>query len=239
MPASPTVLVPIRILEGESLPDGIPELLSNAEVVLLGYHEIPEQTAPGQARLQFEERATRNLDKLTVLLEQAGASVRHHLVFTHDEEKTIDRIATEENCLATLVPSAVGTLEHVLVAVRGTVGTDRLTRLVTGLFAESDVEVELFHVAEAGEADADVQTLLDGLTDRFVENGIDESRIASRSARDVDPTDAIADAAVDVDVIVMGESDPTLSTLVFGLPTEQVAERFLGPVLVVRRGSSA
>ena len=59
----PSILVPIRVLEGESVPEGVPELLAHAHVVLLGYHVIPEQTAPGQARMQFEDRATERLDK--------------------------------------------------------------------------------------------------------------------------------------------------------------------------------
>ena len=63
----PSVLVPIRVLEGESIPEGVPELLANAHVVLLGYHEIPEQTAPGQARMQFEERAQRKLESIRAL----------------------------------------------------------------------------------------------------------------------------------------------------------------------------
>jgi len=50
----PAVLVPIRVLEGESIPEGVPELLADAHVVLLGYHVVPDQTATGQARMQFE-----------------------------------------------------------------------------------------------------------------------------------------------------------------------------------------
>lgn len=33
----------------------------------------------------------------------------------------------------------------------------------------------------------------------------------------------------------MGESDPSVLTFVFGESSEQVADRFLGPVLVVRQ----
>lgn len=33
----------------------------------------------------------------------------------------------------------------------------------------------------------------------------------------------------------MGESDPGVVTFFFGMPAEQVADRFLGPVLVVQR----
>jgi hypothetical protein len=33
----------------------------------------------------------------------------------------------------------------------------------------------------------------------------------------------------------VGESDPTITTFVFGMTAEKVAEQFLGPVLVVQR----
>jgi len=238
MTERPSVLIPIRVLEGESIPDGVPTLLSDANVVLLGYHVIPEQTAPGQAKMQFEERATARLDELEALFEDAGATVNRRLVFTHQAQKTINRLSHEEDCLAVLIPDTVAEMDDVLVAVRGTVGIDRLARLVDGVFAGTGATVTLYHVAREGESDADAQTLLDGLADRLTDNGFDDDRIETRIEREQDPVDAIIDATVDFDVLVMGESDPTLATFVFGLPVDQVAEQFLGPVFVVQRERS-
>ena len=235
MAERPTVLVPVKILAGESIPEGVPDLLANAHVVLLGYHVIPEQTAAGQARIQFEDRADAKLEEFGETLSDAGATVEDRLVFTHDGQTTIDRINKETDCLAILVPNGMGDLDDVLVAVRGTVGSDRLSRLVTGLFADADVGITLFHVAEERESDADATTLLEGLTERLADGGIDEARIDTRVARDVDPADAIAEAAGDYDAVVMGETDPSVATYFFGMPADQVAERFLGPVLVVQR----
>ena len=235
----PSILVPIRVLEGESIPEGVPELLANAHVVLLGYHVIPEQTAPGQARMQFEERATKRLDEYESMLADAGATTERRLVFTHDGGKTVDRTIDEYDCLAVLVPNATGPPEDVLVAVRGAVGVDRLARVVAGLFGDTDVSVTLYHVADEDETDDDVRTLLDGVADRVAELGMDASRTETRIERDRDALDAIVDAADPFDAVVMGESDPSLATYVFGLPADQVAERFLGPVLVVQRESAA
>lgn len=235
MTERPSILVPIRVLEGESVPDGVPELLANAHVVLLGYHVIPDQTAPGQARMQFEDRATARLDEYEDIFETAGATVERRLVFTHDGEKTIDRMTAEHGCLAALVPNATGDVERVLVAVRGTVGSDRLARVVAGVFGGMGVSVTLYHVAAADETDEDVEMLLDSLTDRLDDLGLDTSGIETRVDREQAPLDAVVDAAEAFDVVVMGESDPSLTTLVFGLPADQVADRFLGPVLVVQR----
>jgi len=234
----PPILVPIRVLEGESVPEGVPDLLANAHVVLLGYHVIPEQTAPGQAQMQFEERATNRLDEYEAIFEEAGATVERRLVFTHDGQKTVDRTIREHDCLAALVPNATGPVEDVLVAIRGAVGIDRLTRVVAGLFGGTDASVTLYHVAEPNETDADAETLLDGLADRLEDQGVDASRIETRVDRDQAALDAIVGAADAFDAVVMGETDPSLSTFVFGMPADQVADRFLGPVLVVQRESS-
>jgi nucleotide-binding universal stress UspA family protein len=235
MPDRPSILVPIRILKRESIPEGVPDLLSHAHVVLLGYHVVPEQTAPGQARMQFEEQAGSRLDEYERLFEEAGATVERRLVFTRNGQKTIDRTIYEHDCLAVLVPNATGAVEDVLVAVRGTVGVDRLARVVAGVFGETDASVTLYHVAEEAETDADVETLLDGMLDRIEDLGVDASSMETRVERERDPLPAITDAAADFDVVVMGETDPSIATFVFGMPADQVANRFLGPVLVVQR----
>ena len=231
----PSILVPLRVLEGESVPEGVPDLLANGHVILLGYHVIPEQTAPGQARMQFEDRAMERLDEYEAMFEEAGATVERRLVFTHDGQKTIDRTTTEHDCLAALVPNATGPVEDVLVAVRGAVGIDRLARVVAGLFGATDASVTLYHVAGPDETDEDVETLLDGMVNRLEDLEMDTSRIGTQVERDQDALDAIVDAADAFDVVVMGESDPSLATFVFGMPADLVADRFLGPVLVVQR----
>ncbi len=231
----PTVLVPLEVLEGESLPEGIPKLLANAHVVLLGYHVIPGQTAAEQAREQFGERATKKLEEFATTLTAVGATVDTRLVFTHEAQATIDRVIYEHDCLAVLVPNGTEGLSSVLVAVRGTVGLDRTARLVGGLFADTDVEVVLYHILGDDESEDDAETLLEGATARIVDRGMDAAAVETLIERPETPIDAIARHATDHGAVVMGETDPSVTTYVFGMPSEQVAERFLGPVLVVQR----
>lgn len=235
MTRRPSILVPLRVLEGESIPEGIPELLAHAHVVLVGYHVVPGQTAPGQAQIQFEDRATERLDEYQTMFEAAGATVEQRLVFTHDGQKTIDRMVVEHECTAVLVPNATGPIEDALVAVSGSVGPDRLARVVAGVFGDTTATVTLYHVAAADATDDDAQTLLDDVTDRLTELGMDESAIETRIDRGEEPLDAIVEAAGAFDAVVMGESDPSVATVVFGMPADQVADRFLGPVFVVQR----
>jgi nucleotide-binding universal stress UspA family protein len=226
--------MPIRVLEGESVPEGVPELLRNAHVVLLGYHVVPDQTATDQARSQFEEQATRRLDDFTAILEDAGATVDSQLVFTHDGQTTIDRLTAEHDCLAVLIPNATRPLEDLLVAVRGIVGIDRFVRLISGLLTALDVNVTLYHVPEDHETDEDAETLLDGIAARLSEEGVSPELIDIQISREGDPREMIIDAADNYDAIVMGESDPSVATFLFGMTADQVATQFLGPVFVVQ-----
>lgn len=250
-------MLPVTVLEGESIPEGVPELLMNAHVVLLGYHVVPDQTATGQARDQYEEKGLGRLDDLEALLAEAGATVETQLVFTHDGQTTIDRQTDDHDCLAVLIPTSTGPVDDVLVAIRGVSGVDRFIRLVAGLFAPPASEgvgsrirsvipgsestppgvgITLYHVADEDESDEDVETLLDGIATRLVEEGMPEDRIDIQVAREGDSKDQIIDASGDYDAVVMGESDPSVSTFFFGMTADQVANRFLGPVFVVQGG---
>ncbi|MFC6754196.1 universal stress protein [Halorubrum tibetense] len=235
----PTVLVPLEVLEGDSMPDGTSELLANAHVVLLGYHVIPEQTAAEQAREQFGETAMKKLSEFADRLTTAGATVETRLVFTHGEQATIDRIIYEHDCLAVLVPNSIEKPESVLVAVRGTVGIGRNTQLIAGLFAGTDIQVTLYHVLGPKEEADDAQTLLNGVEADLVERGMDPDAIDILVEETETPIDAIARNGREHDAVVMGETDRSVTTFVFGMPSKQVAERFLGPVLVVQRERAA
>ncbi|MFC4406567.1 universal stress protein [Haloarchaeobius iranensis] len=236
MSNKPSILVPLRVLEGESIPEGVPELLGNAHVVLLGYHVVPDQTATDQARSQFEDKAMRRLDDFTAILEHAGATVESRLVFTHDGQTTIDRTTEEHDCLAVLIPNATRPVENVLVPVRGIVGVDRFVRLLSGLFASEGVDVTLYHVATDDETDADVETLLDGVATRLAGEGLSADAIDIEISRAGSPQERIVDTSDDYDAIVMGESDPSVTTFLFGMTADQVADQFLGPVFVIQHG---
>jgi nucleotide-binding universal stress UspA family protein len=196
---------------------------------------IPEQTAAEQAREQFGETAMSKLGEFADRLAEAGSDVETRLVFTHDKETTIDRLIYEYDCLAVLVPNSTERVDSVLVALRGTIGVGRNVRLVAGLFADAGVDVTLYHVLDEGESLDDGESFLNGVKTDLVERGIDIDRIETL-VEDADASiDAIAGRAESHDAVVMGETDPSVTTFVFGMPSELVAERFLGPVLVVQR----
>ncbi|WP_070364388.1 universal stress protein [Halodesulfurarchaeum formicicum] len=231
----PTVLVPIEVLEGESIPEGVPALLAAAHVLVLGYHEVPEQTATEQASEQYEGRATERLNEFAKMFEDAGATVETRLVFTHERQQTINRVILETDSRAVLVPGSVSAVEDVLVAVGGTVSLDRIAEVVGGLFGGGSARITLYHATGGEESNRSVSELLDALEDQLLEAGVGSHQIQTLVEQRDRPLAAIESAAEDYDVVVMGETDPSVATFVFGMPHDQVASQFLGPVLVVQR----
>ncbi len=147
----------------------------------------------------------------------------------------MNRVLAEHDCQAVLVPNACEPPQNVLVAIRGTVGVDRIVTLVAGLFAGTDVAVTLYHGLVESETVEDAETFLDGVADRLVDRGIEPSSVEQLVDETDGGVDRIAEVAMEYDAVVMGESNPSVATFVFGMPSKQVAKRFLGPVLVVQR----
>lgn len=236
------VLVPVAVLEGESVSPGLMSLLGAVDVTVLGYHVLPEQTPPDQARLQFEERATSALEDLSQEFRAAGGAADHRLVFTHDREQTFDRVADEAGADAFAVSGTTGDVDRLLVSLSGDVDVDSLLSFVETLVAGRDIGVTLFlaggeapptapddgTTADAGDDDA---ARLAAAADRLREAGIDaDTTLATEGS----PFDALIDAVPGHDAVVMGERAPSFRSLVFGDESGRIAAASVGPVLVVR-----
>ncbi|TMT87691.1 universal stress protein [Haloterrigena sp. H1] len=223
------VLVPLAILEGESVSTGLPTLLATMDVTVLGYHVLPEQTPPDQARLQYEDRATEALVDLEAAFEAAGGSADHRLVFTHDREQTIDRVADETAADAYAITGTTGPVDRLLVALTGDVAVDRITSFVTELIGDREIGVTL---VLATDDERHGQDVLEAAADPLTERGID---VATELMVDEPPLEALLAAATGHDAIVMCEQAPSLRSFLLGEEAERVAAESVGPVLVVRR----
>lgn len=229
------VLVPVAVLEGEGVPDAVVDLLATLPVVVLGIHVLPEQTPPGQARLQFEERAQGRLDDLAAAFREAGGAAETRLVFTPDEEQTTNRVADETGCAAILIPNPATHAERLLVPLRGEVNVGRIAAFVAAMIGDRPIDVTLYHVAASVDATEDGRAMIEEGATRLEELGIDPAAIHREVAVSERPVRTIADAAADHDAVVMGETAPSLRALLFGETSEQIAAQSLGPVVVVRR----
>lgn len=222
------VLIPVAVLEGETVSPGLMNLLGTLDVTVLGYHVLPEQTPPDQARLQYEDRATSALEDLSEEFRGAGGAADHRLVFTHDREQTIDRIADEIDARALAISGMTGDVDRILVPLSGDVAVDHILSFVEDLVGDRDIGVTLFLTTETEEATTE---RLDTAAEHLRSSGISvrTTAVAGRAS-----FEALIDEVPGHDVIVIGERAPSFRSFVFGEESERVASASVGPVLVVR-----
>lgn len=230
------VLVPLRVLEGETVSQGVVDLLADAHVVLAGYYRVPDQTAPGQARMSFEDRAQKALADIREAFEEAGATVDTRLVFTHDLDQTLRRVAHEEDAEALLHLGPVMAVDDVLFVLHGEVDAARIGTVGATLLAAGDASVTLLEVTGEAGASGMAETTQTAL----VEGGVDAARISTRRAETGSAVETITAAANEVDVLFLGEREPTFEQLVseavFGDFEGRVAEESLTAVVEVLAG---
>lgn len=222
------ILVPLAVLEGESVSAGLTVLLEPMNVTVLGYHVLPEQTPPDQARLQYEDRATDALEDLAAEFGSTEGTADYRLVFTHDRKQTFDRVAAETAADVYAIPGATGPIDRLLVALTGDVAVERIVSFAAELIGDREIGVTLFLATDDEPAG---QELLETAAVPLADRGID---VRTELAVDEPPLEALLERAVGHDAVVMGEQAPSLLTLVFGEDAERVAAESVGPVLVVR-----
>ncbi|RZH67221.1 universal stress protein [Natrinema altunense] len=228
------VLIPVAIFEGESVPRTIVDALASIPVVLLGYRELPDQTGTDQARAQYGDRARAELEELRTIFEEAGCDVTSRLAFTHDRLETFERVAVDDSCDAVLVLNPAPVLETILVAVRSEVNVEHIARLLATILDGTTLELTLFHVAPDESKRAAGTELLETARSELVAAGVDGGRIDSTVVVDESPTDAIVEAAADHDLLVAGESRPSIRRVIFRDRVKRLARRTVDPVLVIR-----
>ncbi|QFU81499.1 universal stress protein [Natronorubrum aibiense] len=234
-PRDHRVLIPVDVLGGESVPATVIEAFASVPVVLLGYRELPDQTGTDQARDQYGARARAELEELHTAFEDAGClDVTSRLVFTHDRLQTFERIAVEASCDAVLLLNPAPVLESILVAIRGEVNLEHIAQHLETLLAGTDLTVTFFHVVD-DETDRERGTeLLDTAVAALADTGVDRGRIDSSLVVDGSPTAAILDAARGHDLLVVGESRPSIRRFIFRDRAKTLAKGTVDPVLVIR-----
>jgi nucleotide-binding universal stress UspA family protein len=232
---SPThrVLVPFELPDHDPIPSVLIETLATMEVVLLGHYGLPEQTPPTAARDQFEADAQAELADLARPFEDAGVSVTTKLVFGKTREKVIDRVAVEEGCDVIMTPGVADAIERLFVPLRGEENFDRILSFVTELLETADATVTLFHAGEESDRLPGEQILADA-TEYLVDAGIDPDRIEQQLSADKDVGQSIVELGAAFDLLVLGETEPSLSDRIFGTVPAQVTAGTDDPAFVIR-----
>jgi nucleotide-binding universal stress UspA family protein len=227
------VLVPFELPDADPVPPVLVDTLATMEVVALGHYGLPEQTPPSVGRDQFEADAAAELDDLTQPFEGAGVPVTTRLVFGKARDKTIDRVAIEEDCDVILTPGRAERAERVAVPLRGEENFDRIISFVGELLSATDASVTLFHTSEASDRLPGEEILADA-TDRLVETGVAPDRISRQLSEDGDVGSSILELGEDFDVLVLGETEPSLRDRILGAVPAQVTADTEDPAFVVR-----
>ncbi len=230
-----SVLVPIDVLGGETIPESVIELLAGMDVTLLGYHMLPDQTATEQAHEQFHEKVNAELAEYVARFESYGGTVQTKTAFTHDRSATIERIAVEEGIGTVLLLNPAPVVECVLVPIRGELNVDRLAAVTASLTDTSGIKIKLFHVTDEDGGEAG-ETLLADARQVFVDAGVDKRRLATEVMIAKRPIERIKSAADAADFVIMGEREPSILSIILSEAATKVAKASLSPVLIVRTG---
>ncbi|WP_411968001.1 hypothetical protein [Haloferax sp. YSSS75] len=224
------ILVPVDVSGTEQPLLDVIDHLGAVEVVLLGYFPVPDQAEPALLRDQYGPEATDRLD--AVAAEHGGPA--EVLVFTHDREATIDRIADEYDCDAVLTAGRSTVVDRVLVPLRGDVNLDRILAVVADLLLAGNETATLFHSVAEDADPTQGELLLMGAVDRLVEYGVDRDRVDWRLSEGGDPQTDIVELGAEYDLVVLGETDPSLRERIIGDVLSAIVDALDVPSLIVR-----
>jgi nucleotide-binding universal stress UspA family protein len=235
-PSAPSsILVDVRLPNPEPLSPALVAHLASLRVVLLGWVDVPEQTSPAQARDRFGSEAETALAGLAEGFQTRGADVATRLVYTGDQLATISRVSTEEAADAILIPAPMDALEHVLVPLRGRRNAPRIALFVADLVTDPAARVTLTHVLEEGESEAAARReVLEPAAQLLTGRGIDASAVRQTVLHSADPAEEIVRLSGEYDLVVVGETEPSVRDILFGSVPEQIVREAEVPVVIVR-----
>lgn len=229
-----TILVPVDVSVGEPPDRAVLELLRPVDVVILGYYPVPQQTAPAHLKDEHEAEAAERLERVVDEFSATDHEVEGVLVFTKDRQDTVDRVAEQYDCDAVLVPGAFEPVDRVLVPLRGDVNLNRIISLVAELVRVTDATVTLFHSVPEGTDPSQGEYILRGAADRLAEEGVDRDRIDWTLSEGDDAKSAIAELSASYDLLVLGETEPSLRDRILGTVLTSIIEAVDAPAIIVR-----
>lgn len=225
-----SILIPVDISDPEPPRLDVLDVLQPFEVVLLGYFPVPDQAEPAWLKDEFEAEAAARLDEVAA----GHGAVETVLVFTHDREATIDRVADDHGCEAILTAGDTDHLDRILVALRGEANVPRIVSVVANLLRGSDATVTILHAVPEGADPSEGETLLEEAVEQLIQQGIEAGRIEGELVTEGDPKAAIIAGQSDYDLVVLGETEPSLRERIIGAFLSGLIDDLERPALIVR-----
>lgn len=225
-----TILLPVDISESKPPAMEVLDVLRPFEVILLGYFPVPDQAEPALIKHEYEDSAKARLDEVV----EGRSDVTELLVFTHDREATIDRIADQYHCDAVMTAGDTDHIDRILVPIRGDVNVERIVSVVAGLLDGSDATATFFHSVGEDAESSQGEFLLRGTVERVTEYGIEVERIDWTISEGGDPHRDIIALAEQYDIVVLGETEPSLRERIIGDVLSRIIDEIEIPALIVR-----
>ena len=225
-----TILVPVDVSQSEPPDLAILDLLRPFEVILLGYFPVPDQAEPALIKHEYEAKAATRLESIA----DGRTDVTDVLVFTHDREATVDRVADQYDCDAILTAGDTVQIDRILVPIRGEANIERIVSVVAELLRGSHATATFFHTTDGDVDPSQGAFLLRGTVERVAEFGIDEERVDWELVEDGDPYRDIVGRAGEYDLVVLGETEPSLRERIIGDVLSRIIDEIAIPALIVR-----
>lgn len=225
-----SILVPVDVSTPDTPRLDVLDVLRPFDVVLLGYFPVPDQAEPAMLKHEYEDEAAARLDEIAA----GRGEVTEVLVFTHDRDATVDRIAEEYECDAVLTAGDIDQLDRVLVALRGDVNVTRIVSVVANLLLGSDATATVLHAVDENTEPNQGESLLQSTVDRVIDQGIEDDRLDRQLVTDGDPRETILALETDYDLVVFGETEPTLRERIIGAFLSSLIDELDRPALIVR-----
>lgn len=233
----PTVLVFVEFPNPEFPTGGFLNHLAYPDVELVGFYHLDDDESVQQARDEYEEEFTAELQEQAEQFEQRGVRTTFSIEFNHDSIETRQRIAKANKVDAILTLGGANGIGKVLIASRHTKGAkEKVTNLLNIVNRDDLISVGLVHVADPDdpEGEDEGKRVLEEVASILTSEGIPSVQISREVRTGEDVAFELQQAARSYDLLVLGETEQDLGDRVFGPVNEYVVNETDIPVLIVR-----
>jgi nucleotide-binding universal stress UspA family protein len=229
-----TILVSVDVSTHSQPSQSVVDLCRSVDVILIGYYPDQGREASTQDRQDRKSAAASSLEEITDAFRASGISVTETLVFTHYRQDSIDYAAKKHGCDAVLTLGGAERIERILVPIRGDTNLERIVALLRDVLQGSDASVTFFHSIMENNDPGRGEFLVRGAVDRLTQTGIDRERTDWQLSDDASPQEEIIELGTEYDLLVIGETKPSLRHRILGSVPTRIVDEVDTPTFVVR-----
>jgi nucleotide-binding universal stress UspA family protein len=229
-----TILISVDVATDSQPIRSLVELCRSVDVVLIGYYSSQGQVPPAQVRQERKSEASATLEEIAGTFKTSGISVTETLAFSHYRQDSIDYAAKKYGCDAVLTLGEAERIERILVPIRGDTNLERIVGLLGSVMRGSDATVTFFHSVTENSDPTHGEFLVRGAVDRLMQAGINRDRVDWQLSNDESPEEEIVKLGGEYDLLVLGETKPSLRERILGSVPTRIVDEVDTPAFVVR-----